>query len=193
LIMLTKLKALPALATMAGAMVLAPMLTPAPSQAAGCGTYTVTELLGTYGAGGDTIDCGDKSFYSFSDIDFGPDTTATFADLGTTHTLTWNFSTPLAGPAMFLGKYTVEPIGSETILDIDDTVYSGSGPVSPNLVTSITGDIWDVEAGIDLGPSATLSSWTNTIQQTPGPLPILGAGAAFGFSRKLRRRIKSVV
>jgi hypothetical protein len=26
--------------------------------------------------------------------------------------------------------------------------------------------------------------------QTPGPLPILGAGAAFGFSRKLRVRIK---
>lgn len=28
--------------------------------------------------------------------------------------------------------------------------------------------------------------------QTPGPLPILGAGAAFGFSRKLRVRIKGV-
>jgi hypothetical protein len=28
--------------------------------------------------------------------------------------------------------------------------------------------------------------------QTPGPLPILGAGAAFGFSRKLRSRIKGV-
>ena len=25
---------------------------------------------------------------------------------------------------------------------------------------------------------------------TPGPLPLLGAGAAFGFSRKLRSRIK---
>ena len=25
----------------------------------------------------------------------------------------------------------------------------------------------------------------------PGPLPILGAGAAFGFSRKLRRRINT--
>lgn len=26
--------------------------------------------------------------------------------------------------------------------------------------------------------------------QVPGPLPLLGAGAAFGFSRKLRRRVK---
>ena len=27
----------------------------------------------------------------------------------------------------------------------------------------------------------------------PGPLPILGAGASFAFSRKLRRRIKSAI
>lgn len=32
---------------------------------------------------------------------------------------------------------------------------------------------------------------TNSYTQTPGPLPILGAGAAFGFSRKLRNRIKA--
>ena len=43
-------------------------------------------------------------------------------------------------------------------------------------------------------------TWTTTtvgmdnflnIYQTPGPLPLLGAGAAFGFSRKLRGRIKA--
>jgi hypothetical protein len=38
--------------------------------------------------------------------------------------------------------------------------------------------------------NSPLPSFTNTITQTPGPLPILGAGAAFGFSRKLRKRIK---
>ncbi|MEB3155812.1 MAG: hypothetical protein VKO26_00040 [Cyanobacteriota bacterium] len=32
---------------------------------------------------------------------------------------------------------------------------------------------------------------TNTVRNVPGPLPILGAGAAFGFSRKLRGRIKA--
>jgi hypothetical protein len=31
-----------------------------------------------------------------------------------------------------------------------------------------------------------------TQQPVPGPLPMLGAGAAFGFSRKLRQRLKSV-
>lgn len=44
-------------------------------------------------------------------------------------------------------------------------------------------------------PSGQITGITNTFMSTPvpGPLPLLGAGAAFGFSRKLRRRIKSVV
>lgn len=35
-----------------------------------------------------------------------------------------------------------------------------------------------------------LDNFGNTFQ-TPGPLPVLGASAAFGFSRKLRQRLKS--
>ncbi|MEB3333788.1 MAG: hypothetical protein VKP70_02255 [Cyanobacteriota bacterium] len=36
-----------------------------------------------------------------------------------------------------------------------------------------------------------LNSLTHSIgKEVPGPLPILGAGAAFGFSRKLRRRVQ---
>ena len=31
-----------------------------------------------------------------------------------------------------------------------------------------------------------------TINEVPGPLPLLGAGAAFGFSRRLRSRVKQV-
>jgi hypothetical protein len=36
---------------------------------------------------------------------------------------------------------------------------------------------------------------TDTLGQVtvPGPLPIVGAAAAFGFSRKLRHRIKSII
>ena len=47
----------------------------------------------------------------------------------------------------------------------------------------------------DLGPNG----FTNTItqapippDQVPGPLPLLGAATAFGFSRKLRARIKAL-
>jgi hypothetical protein len=37
----------------------------------------------------------------------------------------------------------------------------------------------------------TIDAYQNVYRQVPGPLPILGAGAAFGFSRKLRSRIKA--
>ena len=49
--------------------------------------------------------------------------------------------------------------------------------------------IW-VKDSYNLLPGSQLDNYTNTFQ-TPGPLPILGAGAAFGFSRKLRSRIKA--
>lgn len=39
---------------------------------------------------------------------------------------------------------------------------------------------------------AGVTQFANRVNQTPGPLAILGAGTAFGFSRKLRNRIKSV-
>ncbi len=39
--------------------------------------------------------------------------------------------------------------------------------------------------------TALIDNYSNTFQHVPGPLPILGAGAAFGFSRKLRGRIKA--
>jgi hypothetical protein len=42
-----------------------------------------------------------------------------------------------------------------------------------------------------------VTGWNDTVFQTdpnvvPGPLPILGAGIAFGYSRKLRSRIKAL-
>lgn len=52
----------------------------------------------------------------------------------------------------------------------------------PSTIT--VGNVYDGNGAID--------SLENSFQQTsvPGPLPVLGAGVAFGFSRKLRRRIQ---
>jgi hypothetical protein len=52
-----------------------------------------------------------------------------------------------------------------------------------------TSTIW-VKDSWTISGNAEVDNITNTFQ-TPGPLPILGAGAAFGFSRKLRGRIKA--
>ena len=78
-------------------------------------------------------------------------------------------------------------------------VSTGLGDNGGNVVTyspTITGPI-DFTGTINV-TSGRMDVFTDTVVQkitstsaVPGPLPILGAGAAFGFSRKLRSRIKS--
>lgn len=50
--------------------------------------------------------------------------------------------------------------------------------------------VW-VSDSYSTGANGELDNISNTFHRTPGPLPVLGAGAAFGFSRKLRGRIKA--
>lgn len=71
------------------------------------------------------------------------------------------------------------------------TAGSSATAASTNSSTSalIT---WDNGGGSKKGESSLLQLTTNPPTQTvPGPLPILGAASAFGFSRKLRRQIKA--
>ena len=49
-----------------------------------------------------------------------------------------------------------------------------------------------------LGVAGTLGSWSLNLQgsspaSVPGPLPLLGAGAAFGWSRRLRKRSRAAL
>jgi hypothetical protein len=72
------------------------------------------------------------------------------------------------------------------------TNVSGVITVTPPGGGSLVGygsEIW-VRDSWTISGNAEVDNITNTFQ-TPGPLPILGAGAAFGFSRKLRGRIKA--
>jgi len=71
------------------------------------------------------------------------------------------------------------------LLTLTSTGAQVSGLLSNQTLTELwVKDTYTVPAG------SQLDNYTNTFQ-TPGPLPILGAGAAFGFSRKLRGRIKA--
>jgi len=67
------------------------------------------------------------------------------------------------------------------ILNLTNNVMD-SGPASGT--TLYVKDIWTASPGV------TIDNINNNFAQVPGPLPILGIGAAFGFSRKLRKRIK---
>ena len=71
------------------------------------------------------------------------------------------------------------------------TTSTNGGTINLLPLTPGTKDIW-VE---DLYTSGgALDSIRNDfVQGVPGPLPLLGAGTAFGFSRRLRRRSKARV
>ena len=72
-------------------------------------------------------------------------------------------------------------IGTGTSLDGSPTLISLT---NQNLSTIYVRDIYSASG------TTKLDNMTNSFV-APGPLPLLGAGAAFGFSRKLRGRIKA--
>jgi len=79
---------------------------------------------------------------------------------------------------------TKKILGFADIVSTDGSNVPGV-PVNGKVLT--VQNLWDVKAG------SVLNSFGDTYTQAavPGPLPLLGAGIAFGFSRKLRRRINS--
>jgi hypothetical protein len=78
---------------------------------------------------------------------------------------------------------------TELLYDSDTIVDSDGTSITDFLAPDTDGLIFvkDTYSGL---AGADLDNFINTVQ-TPGPLPVLGAGAAFGFSRKLRGRIKA--
>jgi hypothetical protein len=84
------------------------------------------------------------------------------------------------------------PGGTGTVLDSMTINWGNQGPPAVALLTTSSPSIRSVVArgGSSFAPNSMY--WDNlTIDPVPGPLPIMGAGVAFGFSRKLRLRIKS--
>jgi hypothetical protein len=77
------------------------------------------------------------------------------------------------------------------------TLKSTNGQADGPVVYTFIGDYKTITitdtVTVPAGASVTSVSnaWTQR-ERVPGPLPILGAAAAFGYSRKIRRRIKQV-
>jgi hypothetical protein len=70
------------------------------------------------------------------------------------------------------------------------STVGGFDQFAPNIVTSTFTGTLNVSAG-QVSTVTGLVTTTQPVIPVPGPLPLLGAGVAFGLSRKLRRRIKS--
>lgn len=66
----------------------------------------------------------------------------------------------------------------------------GGGGVATYNASNITSDTFSLTLNVTAGLVETVSSTVAQQVPVPGPLPILGAGAAFAFSRRLRKRIK---
>jgi hypothetical protein len=95
------------------------------------------------------------------------------------------FVTPLTEEALEIKQTFVQtPPGSTPVENLIITVPSFS-PGSPTTMP------FDVRATFE-PDNATLTELTHTMVKTPAPLPLLGAGLTFGFTRKLRRRIAAV-
>lgn len=110
-------------------------------------------------------------------------------------------------------NYTLAIIGSSsTFKDVEvDSDHTGSGNSVRKVIVSPAVDITTTDGSIAISPlsgtfvdvtdtyrvtnTGGLNSFSNGFTQTsnlpvPGPLPLIGLGAAFGFSRRLRNRIK---
>jgi hypothetical protein len=84
--------------------------------------------------------------------------------------------------------------------EVTKTIVGGGNPVLVSMdgdavgPVPLSGTSISVTDSWDLDPATgTIMSISNTYTQTdrvPGPLPLFGAGAAFGFSRRIRNRIK---
>jgi len=115
----------------------------------------------------------------------------------------WDALTP-SGTGTFYG--TAEEGGADnygTIFEFNPTnntitrlaSFTGSGTGNGRhpfaaLTPSGTGTFYGTASEGGAGDSGTIFEFNPVTPPVPGPLPLLGAGAAFGWSRQLRRRVR---
>jgi WD40 repeat protein len=101
-----------------------------------------------------------------------------------------------------IGAYDISSAGLWFALNIDDSGTSFWSATTDGLVAEFdiaTGTVlnqWNSPGnngtyGLAIFGEVTQGGGGNSTNSVPGPLPLLGVGAAFGFSRKLRSRIKA--
>ena len=88
------------------------------------------------------------------------------------------------GPNVTVTKQVYsDPAWTNNILTL-----SGNGSMGDISALNLK-DIWILDT-YNVPAGEGLDNFNNAFTQVPGPLPLLGAGTAFGFSRRLRRRSK---
>lgn len=183
----------------AGLIVMGGILTPATSQAAACPAGPPGVPISTL-ATPPFYTCDIGGFRYIFDINsdlnelITPTAALIFNALPTVQTLRF---TNLANTNIVDFAYKIKPLSGEA-LDFQQTYLqtpSGSTPLENSWTTTPVfsptnpTDMEIIVRATFEPDNATLTELTHTIVKTPGPLPTLGAGIAFAFSRKLRRRV----
>jgi hypothetical protein len=117
-----------------------------------------------------------QAFKSFVTDASGSDTGGSF-----------NYNKTLASDAPDTGDSMSSAPGSAGNI-VDFTTPYPDGQVAPVVFAATI----NVTQGVLTGTTDSVNQQLNGTSEVPGPLPLLGAGAAFGFSRRLRSRIKKV-
>lgn len=144
----------------------------------------ITKVSATQPLPGDYLFNLDKDFTN-APFDFTHEASITAANTAFSKVdIDSNAVTTADPPSVLTGTYTFAGGNSPIILQ------SINGDPA---MTAIIGDPTSIIVNNSYNGDGAIDAFQNSFRQTqqsaPGPLPLLGAGAAFGFSRRLRRRI----
>jgi hypothetical protein len=95
-----------------------------------------------------------------------------------------------SGYVSFLGDFQIKSVGSPITSSF---VFTSFDPLQGNWAVKMQEDLLTSAISLN-GKSDGIREFIDkggTVEEVPGPLPILGAAAAFGYSRKLRKSIKA--
>jgi hypothetical protein len=137
----------------------------------------------------------DKDLFALA-LDFNPDSAGPYSGsfdytLDIDSTNNYEFATAQLD-SIVNGDYPLNTTVEKKIVGVGSLFsINGSNVVPFNLSGKqlIVENIWNADTGDVLDSFKDV--YTQKTIEVPGPLPLLGAGIAFGFSRKLRGRIKA--
>lgn len=120
------------------------------------------------------------------------------------------FGAASAGQMPWWGNVSLASLFAAEVYDrLGDNVFEtsfgpvfayGYSPAGSGEVYGLAQNTQDIDDQLDLGPATPLAASStysyayakaNTPVDVPAPMPLFGAAAAFGWSRRLRRRLRS--
>ncbi len=192
---------------------------PQQCSAVGFGGQATFNISGLTGLGSTGCQIGDKVYSdftfsnnwspsSFFSLTNTTDTEHTFSGAGLallSGSYTYSYKVTGLDPTALIDMYSTDFAGSPVNAQLDAVKNLGNNINGTDSIATYVGGNPTSGASVGIVPPASMVIFDNTLTvtngridtltdslvQAPGPLPILGAGAAFGFSRKIRRRIKA--